>query len=59
MQVVVPGNDGPQPAVTPPLPLVVLDAAPGSHVQPPAIVLPPMIGGQTPPLLRVDHEVRG
>jgi hypothetical protein len=78
MQVVVPGNGGPQPPVV--LPLVVLDAAqeatcrslktakplhaaallpqlaaldvvPGSHVQPPTVVLPLLIGGQTPPLL--------
>jgi hypothetical protein len=35
--------------------LAALDTALGSQVQLPAVVLPPLIGGQTPPLPRVDH----
>jgi hypothetical protein len=31
-------------------PLAALDAALGSHVQPPPVALPPLIGSQTPPL---------
>jgi hypothetical protein len=38
------------PAAAPLPQLAVLDAAPGSHLQPPAIVLPSLIDGQTPHL---------
>jgi hypothetical protein len=52
----------PQPEDGKPLPVAALLpqlAASGSHVQPPAVALLPLIGGETPPLPRVDHEVGG
>jgi hypothetical protein len=39
--------------------LTALDAMSGSHVQSPAVTLPSLIGGQTPPLSRVDHGAGG
>ena len=49
-----------QPEDGKPLPhLTALDAMLGSHVQPPAVVLSPLIGDQTPPLSRVDHRAGG
>jgi hypothetical protein len=45
-----PEDGKPLSAAVPPL-LAALDAAPGTHVQPPAVVLPPLIDGQAPPLL--------
>jgi hypothetical protein len=45
MQVIVPGNGGPQPAATPLLPLAMLDAVPGSRVPQPedGKPLPPVV----------------
>jgi hypothetical protein len=45
-----PEDGKPLPAAAPLLQLATLDATLGSHVQPPAVVLLPLIGGQTPPL---------
>ena len=50
-----PGSCVPLPAAASLPQLAALDTALGSHVQSPIVALPPLIGGQTPPLLRVDY----
>jgi hypothetical protein len=54
-----PEGDKSLPAAAPQPQPAALDAAPGSHVQPLTVMLPPLIGSQTPPLPRVDHGARG
>jgi hypothetical protein len=53
-------DDGKPLSTAAPLPqLAALDAAPGRRVQSPVVALLPLIGGQTPPLPRVDHRAGG